>query len=278
MNTFYDNMTHRSLMVLGTEAHERLGRARVIIFGVGGVGSWCAESLVRTGLINLAIVDSDIICPTNINRQVQATSQNIGESKVEELKKRLLDINPSAAITALHTVYDEATSRDFDLPSYDYVIDAIDSLQNKILLIEQCVGMKIKIFASMGAGAKTDPTKIRIRLLSDTTVCPLARLVRRGLRKKNISTDIPCVYSEELPVDPAVETVCGSGDCPCAQDRENYSACHGEEPVDWCGKKKRINGALVHITGIFGFMLAGLVINDILAGDQASLQGEGPHR
>jgi tRNA threonylcarbamoyladenosine dehydratase len=278
MNTFYDNMTHRSLMVLGTEAHERLGRARVIIFGVGGVGSWCAESLVRSGLMNLTLVDSDIICPTNINRQVQATSQNIGESKVEELKKRLLAINPTAAVTARHAVYDESTFRDFDLGSYDYVIDAIDSLQNKVLLIEQCIELKVKLYASMGAGAKTDPTKIRISLLSKTTNCPLARLVRQRLRKKNITTDIPCVYSEETPLDPAVETVCGSGDCPCAQDRENYCAGHGEEPVDWCGKKKRINGALVHITGTFGFMLAGLVINDIMAGEQAGLRNEGSLR
>ena len=263
MNNFYDNMTHRTLMVIGEKALDSLGKKNVIIFGVGGVGSWCAEALVRTGLVNLTIVDSDIICPTNINRQIQALAGNIGESKVEEMKKRLLDINPSAAVIARHTAYDENSCGEFDLPSYDYVIDAIDSLKNKVLLIEQCLAARVKVFSSMGAGAKTDPAKIRLDYLSNTKNCPLARAVRRRLRKDNITAELPCVYSEELPVEPAAETVCGSGDCPCARDREKFCANHDEAPVDWCGMKKQINGALVHITGIFGFMLAGLVIQDI---------------
>jgi len=130
----------------------------------------------------------------------------------------------------------------------------------------------LKIFSSMGAGAKTDPSKIRIDLLSKTKTCPLARNVRRNLRKKSISTDIMCVYSEELPMDPAAETVCGSGDCPCAKDRAKFCADHDEAPIDWCGMKKQINGALVHITGIFGFMLAGLIINDLKARVEAGEQ------
>jgi tRNA threonylcarbamoyladenosine dehydratase len=263
MNDFYDNMTHRTLMVIGEAALERLRTSRVIIFGVGGVGSWCAEALVRSGLVNCTIVDSDIVCPTNINRQIQALARNIGESKVEEMRKRLLDINPSAAITARHTAFDENSCGDFDLSSYDYVIDAIDSLKNKVLLIERCAALRVKIFSSMGAGAKTDPAKIRIDYLSNTKNCPLARAVRRRLRKNNIDIKLPCVYSEELPVDPAAETVCGSGDCPCALDREKFCAEHDDAPIDWCGMKKQINGALVHVTGTFGFMLAGLVINDI---------------
>ncbi len=265
MNSFYENMTHRTLMVIGEKALDRLRSISVIIFGVGGVGSWCAESLVRSGLVNLTIVDSDIICPTNINRQIQALASNVGESKVEELKKRLMGINPSSAITARHAAYDEKSCGEFDLKSYDYVIDAIDSLKNKVLLLEQCVSLQVKVFSSMGAGAKTDPSKIRTELLSRTTICPLARSVRRRLRQNNVSTDILCVYSEELPVDPAAETVCGSGDCPCAKDRAKFCADHDEAPIDWCGMKKQINGALVHITGIFGFMLAGLIINDILS-------------
>jgi tRNA A37 threonylcarbamoyladenosine dehydratase len=272
MNSFYDNMTHRTLMVIGEKALARLGTVSVIIFGVGGVGSWCAESLVRSGLVNLTMVDSDIVCPTNINRQIQALARNVGESKVEEMKKRLLEINPQASITALHAAYDETSFHTFSLSSYDYVIDAIDSLKNKVLLLEQCVSSGVKIFSSMGAGAKTDPSKIRIDLLSKTKTCPLARNVRRNLRKKSISTDIMCVYSEELPMDPAAETVCGSGDCPCAKDRAKFCADHDEAPIDWCGMKKQINGALVHITGIFGFMLAGLIINDLKARVEAGEQ------
>ncbi|MBP7735059.1 MAG: tRNA threonylcarbamoyladenosine dehydratase [Spirochaetes bacterium] len=265
MNSFYENMTHRTLMVIGQKALDRLGTASVIIFGVGGVGSWCAESLVRSGLLNLTMVDSDIVCPTNINRQAQALARNVGESKVEEMKKRLLEINPSAAITARHGAYDEKSCDSFDLKSFDYVIDAIDSIKNKVLLIEQCLEKGVTIYSSMGAGAKSDPSKIRIDLLSRTKNCPLARTVRRRLRQDSASTDIPCVYSEELPVQPAAETVCGSGDCPCARDRAKFCADHDEAPIDWCGMKKQINGALAHVTGTFGFMLAGMIINDIMA-------------
>jgi tRNA threonylcarbamoyladenosine dehydratase len=272
MNNFYENMTHRTLMVIGEKALNKLSSTKVIILGVGGVGSWCAESLVRSGLTELTMVDSDIICPTNINRQIQATAQNIGASKVDEMGKRLLEINPSANITSMHTAYDEHSYQKFDLGTYDYVIDAIDSLQNKVLLIEQCIASHVTFFASMGAGAKTDPTKIKIDLLSKTKNCPLARNVRQRLRKKNISTDFLCVYSEEIPLDPAAETVCGSSDCPCARDREKFCAEHDEAPIDWCGMKKRINGALVHITGIFGFMLAGLVINDIISSIQETME------
>jgi tRNA threonylcarbamoyladenosine dehydratase len=250
-------------MVLGKEIMDSISSTSVIIFGVGGVGSWCAECLVRTGVINLTIVDSDIICPTNINRQVQATSINIGRSKVEEMKARLIAINGDANITALHAAYDEKSCDSFDLSSYDYVIDAIDSLKNKILLLEKCVQSNTTVYSSMGAGARSDPTKIRIGLISKTTNCPLARRVRKLLREKNIFADIPCVYSDELPVPPAVDTLCGTGECACVHDRNSFCSENDMESVDWCGMKKQINGALVHVTAVFGFMLAGMVIRDI---------------
>jgi len=260
----YRNLTHRTEMVLGTSSMKEISGSKVIIFGVGGVGSWCAESLVRSGILHLTIVDSDIICATNINRQIQANSHNIGNSKAAEIGKRLKEINPLSDITVRHSVYDETTSESFNLSSYDYVIDAIDSIKNKVHLIEQCVNSDVTIFSSMGAAAKNDPSKIKTALLSSTKVCPLARNVRRGLRQKNISTDIICVYSEETPVKPAIESFCGSGICGCKCDREKFSSITGSESVDWCAAKKRINGALVHITAVFGFFLAGLVINDIV--------------
>lgn len=250
-------------MVLGKEMMDAISKINVIIFGIGGVGSWCAESLVRTGIQNLTIVDSDIICPTNINRQAQATSLNIGKSKVEEMKTRLLTINGNARIHAIHGSYDIKTYESFDLPSYDYVIDAIDSLQNKILLLEQCVKTNTTVYSSMGAGARSDPTMIKIDLISKTTNCPLARRVRKLLREKNVDADIQCVYSQELPVSPATDTLCGTGKCVCVHDRNNFSSENDAESVDWCGMKKQINGALVHITAIFGFMLSSLVIHDL---------------
>ncbi len=264
MNEFYDQMTHRTGMVLGKSVLERVGRTRVIIFGVGGVGSWCAEALVRSGLMHLTLVDSDIICPTNINRQLQATSSNIGNSKVGEIKKRLLDINPYADIEARHEVFEEESAERFDLESFDYVIDAIDSLKNKVLLIERCIASGLKFYSSMGAGSRTDPTKIKVDLLSKTVNCPLARVVRRSLRKKEVTTDFLCVYSDELPVEPVMESLCGTGKCACVHDRAEFGRNTGVKTVDWCGLKKRVNGALVHITAIFGFTLAGLVINDIM--------------
>lgn len=244
MDDYYTNMTRRAAMVLGDRVMEKLAAARIIIFGVGGVGSWCAEALVRTGLINLTIVDPDIVCPTNINRQTQAVSGNIGKSKVDELRKRLLDINPSASITSRHATYDETTVNDFDLASCDYVIDAIDSVQSKILLIERCSASGVKLFSSMGAASKTDPSRIRTGLLSKTSGCPLARNVRKILRQNNISADFPCVFSVEPPAAP-------------------HSLPKGD-PVGR-GQKRPVNGSLVHITGIFGFILASMVISDIAA-------------
>lgn len=264
MNNIYRNIIHRSEMVLGREIMDAISNISVIIFGIGGVGSWCAESLVRTGVMNLTIVDSDIICPTNINRQAEATSLNVGKSKVEEMKARLIAINQSANITAIHAAYDEKSHDSFNLSTYDYAIDAIDSLKNKILLLEKCVQSNTTVYSSMGAGARSDPTRIKIDVISRTTNCPLARRVRKLLREKNITSDIQCVYSDELPVSPAVETLCGSGECACVHDRESFCSENDTESIDWCGMKKQVNGALVHITAIFGFMLAGMVIRDII--------------
>jgi tRNA threonylcarbamoyladenosine dehydratase len=264
VNNCYKTMTSRVEMLLGTHAMERLMKIRVIIFGVGGVGSWCAESLIRSGVINLTVVDPDSVCPTNINRQVQATSLNTGKLKVMEIKKTLLEINPEADITARQEAYDETTGGNFDLKSYDYAVDAIDIVRNKVHLIENCVKAGVKIFSSMGAASKKDPSKIKIDLLSNTKTCPLAREVRRGLRKAGVTADIPCVYSDELPSAPLIDNsftgeICGSD---IGGEDDNNAA--GESGAGWSGRKKKVNGAVVHITAIFGFTLAGLVINDLL--------------
>lgn len=266
MGDYYTVMTHRVEMVLGPEAMERLAKARVIIFGVGGVGSWCAEGLVRSGITELTLVDSDIVCPTNVNRQLQATSLNLGQSKVKELRKRLLDINPGANIIARHEAYDGDSASGFGLAAFDYVVDAIDSITNKALLLEKCVEAGVTVFSSMGAAARTDPSKIKTGKLSKTHGCPLARNVRKRLRDKKVPGDFLCVYSDEPAVDPAVETICGSGECACVYDRDAFCGDTGESATDWCSMKKRVNGALVHITAIFGFTLAGLVIDDIAKG------------
>ena len=152
----------RAEVLLGTEAMERIGEQRVIIFGTGGVGSWCAEALVRTGLRKLTIVDFDCVEVTNINRQLMATTQTVGQPKVEALRERLLTINPDAEITALQKTFTEETADSFDLDKYDYIIDAIDSLKDKVLLILKACETEAKLFSSMGAALKLNPTKIQV--------------------------------------------------------------------------------------------------------------------
>lgn len=152
----------RTELLLGNETVERIAQRRVIIFGVGGVGSWCAESLVRSGISQLTIVDSDRVCITNINRQLMATTKTVGQVKVEALKERLLTINPSAEIVALQKIFTEETAHEFQIETYDYIIDAIDSLKDKALLIELACQTKAKFFSSMGAALKLDPTKIQV--------------------------------------------------------------------------------------------------------------------
>lgn len=254
-------------MLVGKTAMERMATARVAVFGVGGVGSWAAEALVRSGIEAITLVDSDVVCSTNINRQLQATALNVGKSKVEELRKRLLEINPGARIEARHIAYTARTCGEFDLASFDYVLDAIDSLQNKVLLIERCLDAGVTIYSCMGAGAKLDPTQVKAGPLSRTRMCPLAKMVRKRLGKKCVSKEFLCVYSEEPPRDPTMETFCGTGQCACshspARPENTGQQPSDEDSPDWCARKTRVNGTAVHVTAVFGFTLAGLVIQDL---------------
>jgi tRNA A37 threonylcarbamoyladenosine dehydratase len=234
----------RSELLLGDEAMERIAQKRVIIFGVGGVGSWCAESLVRSGIQKLTIVDSDRVCITNINRQLMATTKTVGQVKVEALKERLLSINPSAEITAMQKIFSQETAEEFDLDSYDYIIDAIDSLKDKAALILLTCRTKAKFFSSMGAALKLDPTRIKVTEFWKVEGDPLARALRKKFKHYGRFPEqkFQVVYSDEL---------LENRGCP-AED--------GEEPSLF--DKPKTNGSLAHITAIFGFMLAGLVIQD----------------
>ena len=243
---------------------ERLGAVRAAVFGVGGVGSWTAEALIRSGIGHLTLVDSDVVCATNVNRQLQATAGNVGQPKVVELRKRLLEINPQASIDALQRVYNERTADQFDLRTFDYVIDAIDSLCNKVLLIQRCQEAGVTIYASMGAGAKLDPTQVKVARLAKTRMCPLARMVRKRLGRRGVAADFLCVYSEEAPLEPATETFCGTGNCACSHAHPKKEEADPENP-DWCARKTRVNGTAVHVCAVFGFMLAGLVIQDVVS-------------
>jgi tRNA threonylcarbamoyladenosine dehydratase len=259
---------HRLQLITGATGLELLANARVMVFGVGGVGSWCAEALVRSGIGSLTMVDSDVVCVTNINRQVQATSQSIGKPKTEELRARLLEINPSATVTAMQTVFGRSTANQFDFANCDYVIDAIDSISNKVELIIRASQGGAKVYSALGASNKLDPTRIRIASLWNSQGCPLGKYVRKLLRRRGFHAEVTCVYSEEqLPLQPA-DFACGSGTCVCPKA---VAAGDGTtaEAHEWCSKKKQINGSAVHVTGTFGFMLAGLVVQDVYARTQS---------
>ena len=191
---------NRAQLLLGSDAMERLNSIKVIIFGVGGVGSWCAESLVRSGISHLTVVDSDRVCITNINRQLMATVKTVGQVKVEALKERLLTINPMAEIDARQQIFSEETADSFCLDSYDYIIDAIDSLKDKRLLIEMACNTKAVFFSSMGAALKMDPTRIKVAEFWKVEGCPLARALRQRFKrlKRKPARKFLCVYSDEL--------------------------------------------------------------------------------
>jgi len=253
----------RTELLFGAEKMAEIAQKRVIIFGVGGVGSWCAESLIRTGIRHLTIVDSDRVCVTNINRQLLATTQTVGEVKTEALKKRLLEINPSAEILALQKIYEPANSDSFELDTYDYIIDAIDSLSNKIDLIRKATRTHAVFFSSMGASLKLDPTKIRVAEFWKVQGCRLAALVRKDIRKGDLpAKEFLCIYSEELLRNKGAGSSCGTDKCMCPKsinaDGDPELANH-----EWCSQKAVINGTVAHITAIYGFTLAGLVIQHI---------------
>ena len=254
----------RGELLLGNEVMDRIAQKRVIIFGVGGVGSWCAESLVRSGVRQLTIVDSDRVCITNINRQLMATTQTVGQVKVEVLRDRLLTINPSARITALQKIFTQETADEFELGSYDYVIDAIDSLKDKAALILLTCRTKARLFSSMGAALKLDPTRIRVTEFWKVQGDPLARALRnRFKRDKQLPRrKFLCVYSDEMLTNRGHNATCGTDQCMCPKAKMGP----GDPSLinhEWCSSKAQINGSLSHITAIFGFMLAGLVIQDI---------------
>lgn len=240
---------NRSELLLGSEVMERMRTSKVIIFGVGGVGSWCAESLIRTGIVNMTIVDSDCVCTTNINRQLMATTKTVGQLKVDALRNRLLDINPEAEVKAIPEIFTAETADDFHLEEYDFIIDAIDSLKDKAELILRATaapaGQHGGFFSSMGAALKLDPTKIRVEEFWKVKGDPLARALRNKFKHtKNFPTHkFKCVYSEEIPLPNLGLAI---------DDGSNTFT------------KVQTNGSLAHITAIFGMTLSGMVVKSFL--------------
>ena len=256
---------NRTRLLLGDDAMNRLANIRVIIFGVGGVGSWCAESLIRSGITQLAIVDSDRVCITNINRQLMANLSTIGKVKVDALKEQLLLINPNAKIDAIQEIFSEDTAESFHIEKFDYILDCIDSLKDKALLIELATRTKARFFSSMGAALKIDPTRVKVAEFWNVQGCPLARALRNRFKrnKRFPGKKFKCVYSDELLSNKGKESSCGTDKCMCPKTESgpgnNLLVNH-----EWCSSKAQINGSLMHITALFGMILGGLVIKDAI--------------
>lgn len=247
----------RTELLIGPEGLQKLKESSVAIFGLGGVGSYAAEALCRAGVGRLVIVDFDDICLTNVNRQLHALDGTVGKAKAHVMAERLRLINPQADIVPYRDFY-AAENSDFLLSAgYGYVVDAIDHFTSKIHLIRSCRERGIPIISSMGAAAKLDPTRIRVADISETTKCRMARSVRKLLRKQGIERGVTVVYSTEEYREPAVKDDGCKGNCICPnKDDQRFS----------CEHRRVILGSISFIPSIFGLTMAGVVVNDLLAG------------
>lgn len=232
----------RTEILLGREAMERLSRARVILFGVGGVGGHVAEALVRSGVGGLVLVDHDTVSLTNLNRQIIATHSTLGKYKVDVMKERALDINPQADIEARRCFFLPENQDTFDFSEYTYVVDAVDTVTAKLAIIEKAKKEGVPVISSMGAGNKLDPTRFRVADISETSVCPLAKVMRRELKKRNIR-NVKVVYSQEEPVKSVAE---GTG-LP--------------------GVTKAVPGSTAFVPSVAGLIIAGEIIKEIAGSD-----------
>lgn len=230
------NFTTRTGLIIGDEGIEKLRNSNVIIFGVGGVGSFAAEAIARAGVGNMTIVDFDNVDITNINRQLPALHSTVGKYKVEVMKERILDINPDINIKAIRDVYNKDTSDKILTESYDYVVDAIDMVTSKIHLIETCKSKGLEIISSMGMGNKLDPTKIVVTDIHKTSMCPLAKVMRKELKDRKIKK-LKVVYSTEQP------------------QKLRKKIMNG---------KKVTPGSTSFVPSVGGLMIASVVINDLL--------------
>lgn len=243
----------RTELLIGKEGLESLKNSKVIVFGIGGVGSFTVEALARASVGNLILVDDDTICLTNLNRQIHATYNTISKPKVEVMKERILSINPKCNVTIHKTFVKEDNISEIIPLDVDYVVDAIDTVSSKISLVMWCKEHNIKIISCMGTGNKFDPTKFKIADIYETKICPLAKVMRYELRKREVK-DLKVLYSEEIPTKPRIEDVvtCKDG-CVCTGPSTRK-----------CAAKRQIPGSISFVPPVAGMIIAGEVIKDII--------------
>lgn len=246
------NSFSRTELLLGKAAMENLKQAAVAVFGIGGVGAFAVEALVRSGVGNIALFDDDSVCLTNINRQLIATRKTVGQKKVEVMRERILDINPQCIVEANACFYAAANAGEYDLTRYSYIIDAIDTVSSKLTLIENAYAAGVPIISSMGAGNKLDPTRFEVADIYQTSVCPLAQVMRRELRARNIPA-LKVVYSKEEVITPIQdESISCKSHCICPPDTKRK-----------CTIRRQVPGSVAFVPSVAGLILAGEVIKDI---------------
>ncbi len=246
------NAFSRTELLLGKEAIEKLKNARVAVFGVGGVGSYCVEALTRGGIGTIDLIDDDCVCLTNINRQLIATRKTVGKPKIAVMRERMLEINPNVMGQDFPVFYTVQNADEFDISGYDYVVDAIDTVSAKLKLVEKANAANVKIISCMGAGNKLDPTRFEVTDINKTSVCPLARVMRTELRKRGIPS-LKVVYSKE-PVREPIETE----ETSC----RHHCICPPETKRN-CTIRRQVPGSVSFVPAVAGFILAGEVIKDI---------------
>lgn len=248
------NQFSRTQLLFGAEGMEKLYQARVAVFGIGGVGGYTVEALARSGIGTLDLIDDDRVCLTNLNRQIFATRSTVGQYKVDVAKERILQINPNAAAHTYKTFYAPQTADRFDFTQYDYVVDAIDTVTGKLELVEQARKAGVPIISSMGAGNKVDPTAFEVADIYETSVCPLARVMRRELKKRGIEK-LKVVYSKEPPLAPIDDmTISCRTHCICPPGTARK-----------CTQRRQVPGSNAFVPSVVGLIIAGEVVKDLCA-------------
>lgn len=237
----------RTELLLGREGIERLARSRVAVFGLGGVGGHTVEALVRSGVGTLDLIDSDCVSLTNLNRQILATRRTLGQYKADVARERVLEINPEAVVHTWKQFFGPDTAGVFDFSQYDYVVDAIDTVTGKLLLIQAALAAGTRVISCMGAGNKLDPTAFRVADIYETSVCPLARVMRKELKRRGIRK-LKVVYSQEPPRNPEGELY--------------QQSLEGEA-------RRQVPGSVAFVPAVAGLLLAGEVVKDLALGEEA---------
>lgn len=246
------NQFSRTELLLGKENMENLSKARVAVFGIGGVGGYTVEALVRSGVGAIDLIDDDKVCLTNLNRQIIATRKTVGKYKVDVMKERILDINPDCKVEVHKCFYLPETKDEFDFSRYDYVVDAVDTVTAKVQLVMEAKEKQVPIISSMGAGNKLDPAAFEVADIYKTSVCPLAKVMRRELKKRGVD-HLKVVYSRE----PAMTPV----DDMAISCREHCICPPGA--VHKCTQRRAIPGSIAFVPSVVGLIIAGEVIKDL---------------